>query len=69
MNAERLISTILRQLTRRLVNRGVDAGIVLAARRGRGKDEMTPEDQARARQVKQTAKRARQAARLVRRMR
>lgn len=69
MNVERLISMILRRATRRLVNRGVDAGIDLAARGGRGPDEMSPEDAARARSAKQAAKRARQASRLMRRLR
>jgi len=69
MNIERLISMILRQFTRRLVSRGVDAGIDLAARRGRDRTEMTPDERDRARNVKQTAKRARQASRLLRRMR
>lgn len=69
MNIERLISMILRQATRRLVNRGVDAGIDLAARGGRSHEEMTPEERQRARAAKQTARRARQAARLIRRMR
>lgn len=69
MNIERLITMILRQATRRLVHRGVDAGIDLAAGRGRKTDEMTPEERQRAAEAKQMAKRARQAARLTRRMR
>lgn len=69
MNVERLLTMILRRGLGRLVNRGVDAGIDLAAGRGRTADEMTPEERQRARQARQAAKRARQAARLTRRMR
>lgn len=69
MNVERLISMVFRMVTRKLLTRGVDAGIDLAAGRGRAGGDMTPEDRQRAAQAKQAAKRARQAARLTRRMR
>ncbi|OIP87775.1 MAG: hypothetical protein AUK37_00825 [Rhodobacterales bacterium CG2_30_65_12] len=75
MNFERILSMIFRRVLGRLVNKGVDSGINLAARRGgrgqtdAGESQMTPEEHARARAAKQAAKRARQAARLTRRMR
>ena len=71
MNIERIITMIIRQVTRRLVSRGVDAGIDMASRKrgGDGDAPMTPEERARAQAGKDAAKRARQAARLTRRMR
>ena len=73
MNLERLLSMIFRRVIGQLVNRGVNAGIDVAARRGgRGQGEeepMTPEQRQRAKQAKEAAKRARQASKMMRRMR
>lgn len=74
MNINGIINMILRRVIGQLVNRGVDAGINAAARRGPGKDgqtaqQLTPEEQARARQAKEAAKRTRQAARVMRKLR
>lgn len=76
MNLNGIIDMILRRVIGQLVNRGVDAGINAAARRGRapgddGQDaqQLTPEEQARARQAKEAAKRTRQAARVMRKLR
>ncbi|MEJ2022022.1 MAG: hypothetical protein P8X43_08290 [Maritimibacter sp.] len=44
MNPERLLMMFLRPLIRRLVNRGVDAGIDRVAGKGKSRDEMTPEE-------------------------
>lgn len=76
MNIERIITMIIRQVSRRFINRGIDAGIDMAARRKRGgqdgsgaPEQLTPEEHKRAAAAKDAAKRARQAARLTRRMR
>lgn len=75
MNLDRIINMIMRRVLGKLVNRGVDAGIGMASRRGKGGEapaaqgEMTPEERKRARQARQAAKRAKQAARMTRRMR
>lgn len=69
MSLDRLVTMILRRTLLRLVGRGIDAGIDRAVRGAGPREEMTPEDRRRARAAKQTAKRARQAARLVRRLR
>lgn len=69
MNIEQLINMILRRATRRLVNRGVDAGIDYAARRGRPDEVLTPEERRNAKAARQAARRAKQGAKIVRRMR
>jgi hypothetical protein len=63
-----IIDMILKRLLGTLVNRGVNAGIDLAARRGKPASDLTPEERTQAQNAKQIAKRARQAARLSRRM-
>ena len=61
---DRLITMIFR----RLLNRGISAGIDMASRRGKDPAQMTPEERQQAQSAKQTAKRARQAMRLGRRI-
>jgi hypothetical protein len=60
---DRIVTMILRQVTGRLVNRGIDAGVSRMTR-GRGR-EATPDQQATARQM---AGRVKQALRLARRI-
>lgn len=69
MNIERMIMMIGRMIMRRVLHRGVDAGIDYASRRGKDREELTPEERKRAQSAKATAKRAKQGARLMRRMR
>lgn len=59
---------ILRMILRRVMNRGVNAGIRHAATRGKQPQDMTPEERQRARQGQDTAKRVRQAMRVTRRI-
>lgn len=68
MNANQIINMVIRMVTRRLINTGVNTGIDMMSRRGKSKEEMTPEDHARAQQGKDIAKRARQARRVTRRL-
>ncbi len=65
MNIERIIT----MLARRLMKRGVNAGIGHVARRGKAPGEMTPQERQRAAAMRQQAKRARQTARMMRRLR
>jgi hypothetical protein len=67
MNLDRIISLILRQLLRRLIGKGVNAGIGMAARRGGQGAKMTEEKRRSAGDTGRTTRRARQAARLLRR--
>lgn len=68
MNIERLISMFMRLFVRKIMNRGIDAGIDYASR-GRGeKTEATPEDRDRAKSAKQLAQKARQGAKIMRRI-
>ncbi len=73
MNMNSIINMVLRRVIGKLINRGVDAGIDLAAKRGRNDDhpatqDMTEEERARANQAKQLAKKARQGARITRKL-
>ncbi len=60
---DRIVSMILNRLLRRTVMRGVDAGINMATR-GRGEEDLSPDQQQAGRQ---TAQRARQMTRLAQR--
>jgi hypothetical protein len=53
---------------RRTINTGINKGIALAARKGKPASEATPEDRKQAASARQMAKRARQAARITRRL-
>lgn len=66
---DRIIQMILNKLLGRLVNTAVNKGVDYAARRGKSPDQMTPEEHEQARAGKEMAKRARQAAKLTRRIR
>ena len=65
MNLERIIRMILR----RLGNRGIRAAINHISRKGKAPEDMTPAERRKAREMRRNAKRARQAARLMRWMR
>ena len=64
MDMSRMINMVIRLVMRRGVNIGID----YAARRGKTPDAMTPEDKAQARAGKEMARKARQGARLARRI-
>lgn len=66
---DRVIQMVLNKLLGRLVNTAVNKGVDYAARRGKSPDQMTPEELEQARAGKEMAKRARQAAKLTRRVR
>lgn len=72
MNVNQIVNMVIRRLTHVFVNKGVDAGIDLAARRGRSRDEMTDDERAQAarqaQQGKSLARRARQIRRIMRRL-
>ncbi|OYU37664.1 MAG: hypothetical protein CFE33_19800 [Pseudorhodobacter sp. PARRP1] len=66
---DRIIQMILNKLLGRLVNTAVNKGVDYAARRGKSPDQMTPAELQQAQAGKDMAKRARQAAKLTRRIR
>lgn len=65
---DRIIQMILNKLLGRLVNTAVNKGVDYAARRGKSPAQMTAADHDQARQAKEMTKRARQAAKLARRL-
>lgn len=69
MDLGRLIQMIVNQLIRRFVNIGINKGIDAVANRGKSPQSMTPEERQAAQTTRAAVKRARQAARLTRRMR
>ncbi|MGQ0610390.1 MAG: hypothetical protein ACT4N9_04705 [Paracoccaceae bacterium] len=73
MDLSRVLDMVIKTVVRRLVGRGVDAGINLVA--GRGKPaadptaaDLSPEERQQAKAAKAAAKRARQAASVTRRL-
>ena len=64
MNVEQMFNMIIRQIMRGVVNKGVDAGIKMAASGGKSEDEMTLQERKQARMARRQANSARQAARL-----
>ncbi|MBP9182043.1 MAG: hypothetical protein KBF78_02835 [Fuscovulum sp.] len=65
---ERFLTQILNMVFRKFLNRGINAGIDHLSRRGKPPAEMTPAERQQAQQARDLAKRARQAARLTRRL-
>ncbi len=65
---EQILNMVLRIFMRKMVNKGVNKGIDLVAGKGKPRNQLTPEEQAQADAARQTAKRARKAAQLARRM-
>ena len=61
------INQFLRSIMNRLTNRGINKGIDYVARRGSG-GKATPANQKQARMARDAVKRARQAARITRRL-
>lgn len=65
---ERLLMQIMNMFFRKAMNKGINAGINQLARNGKDPKDMTPEDHAQAKQAKDLAQRARQMAKLSRRL-
>ena len=65
---DRIIQMIINSVIRQFVNRGVKAGIDHVAGRGKPASAMTPLERQQAQSAKETAKRARQAANLARKL-
>ena len=68
MNANQIFSMISRLVLRKLVHRGVDAGINRALGPGKPKQDQTPQERAQSARARETAKRARKAARVTRKL-
>lgn len=71
MNINQLINTIMRRVTRNLVNRGIDAGMAKVAGSGKGRSsggQAAKQGTNASRAARETAKRARQAAKITRRL-
>lgn len=68
MDLSRILNMVINTVVRRLVGRGVDAGINYVAGRGKPATDLTPEELEQAREARAAAKRARQAAGLMRRI-
>jgi hypothetical protein len=68
MDVQRLISMLGRMFLRKAMTKGLNAGIDLVARKGKAPADMTPADHDQARKARDLAKRARQAARITRRL-
>jgi len=68
MTLDRIINMVVKSVVNRLVRLGVDRGIDAVAGKGKARDEMTGEERAAAQGARATARRARQAARLTRKL-
>ena len=69
MDLNRLIQMIINMVLRRFINLGINKGIDAVANRGKAPAQMTPEEQQAAQATRAAVKRARQAARITRRLR
>lgn len=67
MNLNQILNMVLKIVTRRAMQLGMNKAIDLAATRGKSARQMTPEDKMAAQQTREAVKRARQAARITRR--
>ena len=65
---DRIINMVINLLLRKVVSRGVDAGINYAVGKGKAPQDMTDEERAQSAAGRETAKRAKQAANLARRL-
>ncbi|MDZ4134685.1 MAG: hypothetical protein U1D06_03705 [Paracoccaceae bacterium] len=68
MDFGRIITMIVNRLLRRAVNTGVNKGINRMAGKGKPDSQMTPAERSQASKGREMAKRARQAARITRRL-
>lgn len=65
---ERIINMVINMVLRKVVSRGVDAGINYAVGKGKAPQDMTEAELAQAKEGRDAAKRAKQAANLARRL-
>lgn len=65
---ERFLTQILNMVMRKLMHRGLNAGIDHLSRRGKTPQQMTPEEREQARKARDLAQKAQKAARLTRRL-
>ena len=65
---DRILNMVINMFLRKVIGKGVDAGINYAVGRGKPAQDLTPEEQAQTREAQVVAKRARQAASLARRL-
>lgn len=68
MNMQQLINMVIRTVTRRLINLGINKGMDVVARKGKPKGHITAGDRKQAQDARALAKRARQAAKITRRL-
>ncbi len=68
MNLSKLIQMVINIVMRKAINKGVAVGVGYASRRGKSQGAMTPDDLAQAHDAKQMAERAKQAAKLARKL-
>jgi hypothetical protein len=68
MDLNRLFQMLGNRLFRQLLSRGISKGIDMAAGPGKPKSEMSPEERNQAKQAKLTARKARDMAKLTRRI-
>lgn len=69
MNADRILQTIFRMVTRRLIGRGVNAGIDKAMGPKEPQEKLTPEERKQRRKMRQQTRQAKQAMRATRKIR
>ena len=68
MNLNQIINMIVRTVMRRVVNHGINKGIDYASRRGQPKADAGRGDHGQSKDARALAKRARQAAKITRRL-
>ncbi|MGO4853215.1 hypothetical protein [Phaeovulum sp. W22_SRMD_FR3] len=68
MNANQIFNLFMRFFGRKLLNQGISKGVQLAAGKGKPAHQMTPAERKQAQVGREAIKRARQAARVTRRL-
>lgn len=68
MDTSRLFQMIINMFFRKIVNKGINAGINMAATGGKSKDQMTPEEREQARKMRDLGKNARKLTSFARRI-
>ena len=68
MDISRLLQMIVNIFLRKIISKGIDTGITMAANRGKSPDEMTPQDREQARKARDLGKNARKLSSLARKI-
>ncbi len=68
MNLNQLVNMVIRTVTRRLINMGINKGIDYASRKGKPRAGAAGGDRGQSKDARAVAKRARQAAKITRRL-